>query len=137
MKKIEFENITTVSDYVYLNGKPQEVRVELSSFRNEIELHVAQSTSETRFARYTDPAKLDALGDAIKRAAQALRDSQRLTFGDLQPGEWFRFETTSEICGANMYRMRGSVYAATDGLEYSSSHDRPVTRLKATFEVLP
>jgi hypothetical protein len=85
--------------------------------------------------QFTDPAKLDALADAIKRAADALRKSQQVTFGDLKPGEWFQF---AEGNGRILRRVDGQ-YKACDTMGEVFAYgppvsNEPVIRLRATFE---
>jgi hypothetical protein len=81
---------------------------------------------------FTDPSALDALADAIKRAADALRKSQQVTFGDLERGEFFEFASPSALDGV-MRRMCGASYCAGNGATYSSVNTVPVVRLRATF----
>ena len=80
MKKIEYETYSQQSD----------------GLRSTVCVYNAAGTIavsvNTETAAFSDPAKLDALGDAIKRAAQALRDAQQLTFADLKPGDFFKFD---------------------------------------------
>jgi hypothetical protein len=83
-KKIVFETVAVAGDYNYGTGQKPEVNLHVSGNCIAVNAtHVAVG--------YSDPAKLDALADACRRAAEALRKSQRLTFGDLEVGEWFRW----------------------------------------------
>jgi hypothetical protein len=89
-------------------------------------------------ALFTDPAKLDALADAIKRAADALRKSQQLTFADLKPGEWFSVLDHAGRC----MKLDESRYSGV-GLDANGkpgcwcmmfvSGSAPVTRLQVSF----
>ncbi len=123
-KPIEFETFTHVTDTTFNNSSnKQAVKVEKGAFTNAIELNVETAVGHYVFATYSDPAKLDALAGAIKRAAEALRTSQRLTFGDLGTGEWFGLTSDN--------RVKDAVYRKGSGTMFTA--DEPVARVKVTF----
>jgi hypothetical protein len=46
------------------------------------------------YVTFCSPNDLDRFGDECKRAAAAWRKAQQVTFGDLKPGEWFKWAST-------------------------------------------
>jgi hypothetical protein len=89
---------------------------------------------------YNDPAKLRELAAKINEAAQALEDSKRLTFGDLEVGEYFR--QVNYPRGVWLKRSTDSAQLVQSDVHDSyptqpEPADLPVIRIKATFEVVP
>jgi hypothetical protein len=94
-------------------------------------------------AVFTDPAKLRELASAVNRAADALEKSQSLTFGDLKPGEYFRFVSPQASKGAyikideNEFAGQGvppTYFSHTHGGNPLHWKGVSVIRLRATFE---
>lgn len=83
----------------------------------------------------TDPAKLDALADACKRAADALSKARQTTFGDLKVGTFFRAkeiwpqETMLKTTDDNAVRLYHCI-------DVTFRADDLVAPLKATFEAI-
>ncbi len=104
-------------------------RVAVGAWNREAYVNVSEDDIQKE-AAFTDPAKLDALADAIKRAAAALRKSQVTTFSDLEPGEWFR------VAEGEVPRQKLDARMALDTRErvvYPDGPSTPVVRLVATF----
>ncbi len=126
MKPIEFE------DFEMKGNGP---RVLVTEDCGRIDIWVGNE-----YAEFSDPAKLDQLADAIKRAAEALRASQSKTFSDVEPCWYFRF--ACDRCDTVRQRNHsGESWSTLAGSEVYGPKDfrtEPVIILRATFtEVKP
>lgn len=90
MKKIDFKPFETHSYY----GTKMRVR-EHDDREIVVEIYT-YSDAEQYGGCFRDPAKLRELSAQIAKAADALEAAQRLTFADLEPGEWFRWAQHAE-----------------------------------------
>lgn len=131
-KPIQFE---TVSVYGYCS------EVTICTTANAITIESGMAHTQSVEAKFTDPAKLDALADAIKRAAEALRASRRVTLGDLHERDLFRFADEHvgnvRVVTAEESKMNEFV-CLVERPDYGAwsdtiKSDKPVVRLVATF----
>lgn len=131
MKPIEF------SDYAAGGHRSIESdllsRVNVYSQGNAIAINATHAE-----VRFDDPRILDGLADAIKRAAEALRKSKQVTFGDLQVGDWFETRAHPGRCmkiDAARYSALGRDHENKPGCwcMMHLSGQEPVIRLTATF----
>ncbi len=79
---------------------------------------------------FKDPSKLRILAAEIGKAADALEASQRVTFGDLTPGDYFQYPY-----GPSVYMKAdcGQVVGPDGATWIFSTNDAPVTRMVAVF----
>jgi hypothetical protein len=90
-------------------------------------------TGYSAAATFSDPAKLEALADAIKRAADALRKSQRLMFSDLKRYEWFQWDRPPNGGATGMKISETKWMKYPEMSEHETYGPDVVTKLRATF----